>query len=117
MADYLVAKLDAKRCLVGTTRKAKPGKADVVLPENCDLALDGSYKWDGKKFVPLGHGFGPVVDMPVTTEAALYALIASRGFEVADEASEWAAWYEKHLKARDAELAVARRKRQARGRK
>ncbi len=107
----LIAVLDANKRLVGTTKKARPGKDDVVLPDNCDLAVDGSYKWDGKRFVPLGHGFGPVVARPPISETAvLYLLIDALGDDAPHMARGWADWYAKNLKVREEEQAIRTRK-------
>ena len=112
--NRLVATLDKQMRLVGSKIK-KPGKHDVVLPDQCDLALDGRYKWDGERFVPLGHGFGPVVAKPPVSEAAvLYALIEALGDKAPTDAVLWAEWYEQNLKVRDEELAILRVKQKVR---
>lgn len=109
--NYLVAILDDDKRLVGTKRKARPGKDDVVLPDNCDLTTDGMYKWDGTCFVPLGHGFGPVVAKPPFSESSvLYLLVVALGDKAPHPAREWADWYAENLKAREAELALRHRK-------
>ncbi len=107
----LIAVLDGNRRLVGTKRKATPDKDDVVLPEGCDLSLDGMYKWDGASFVPLGHGFGPVVTKPPFSETAvLYELVDALGDDAPVQAREWADWYAVNLKVREEEMALRRRK-------
>ncbi len=107
----LVAILDGNKCLIGARRKAKIGKGDIVLPDDCDLAMDGRYKWDGKAFVPLGHGFGPVVARPPVSEAAvLYMLVEQLGDAAPAKAREWADWYASNLKQREMELARRSRK-------
>ena len=78
----LIAVFDANKRLVGTKKKARPGKDDVVLPDNCDLPTDGSYKWADGIFVPLGHGFGPVVAKPPISEAAVLGLFCRIPFQV-----------------------------------
>ncbi len=115
----LIAVFDEKKRLFGTKRKARPGKDDVILPDNCDLQddvilpdncdlpTDGSYKWDGTCFVPLGHGFGPVVAKPPFSESSvLYLLVVALGDGAPHPAREWADWYAENLKVREEELAL-----------
>ncbi len=107
----LIAVLDKNKRLIGTKRKANPGSDDVVLPDGCDLSTDGMYKYDGKRFVPLGHGFGPVVAKPPISETAvLYLLIDALGDKAPHETREWADWYAVNLKVREEEMALRRRK-------
>ncbi len=107
----LIAVLDGNKRLVGTKRKANPDEKDVVLPEGCDLSTDGMYKWDGSSFVPLGHGFGPVVAKPPYSEAAVLSLlIDDLGDKAPHQAREWADWYSVNLKVREEEMALRRRK-------
>ena len=107
----LIAVLDANKRLTGTKMVSKPGENDVLLPDGCDLPIDGSYKWSGKCFVPLGHGFGPVVARPPISETAvLYLLIDALGDGAPHQAREWADWYVENLKVRDEEQAVRTRK-------
>ncbi len=107
----LIAVFDANNRLIGTKTKARPGSDDVVLPDDCDLPLDGSYKWVDNTFMPLGHGFGPVVAKPPTSEAAvLYLLVGALGDNAPHDARAWADWYAENLKVRDEERARLHRK-------
>lgn len=107
----LVAVLDQNRRLTGFKPKARPGKDDVVVPDNCDLAADGRYKWDGSCFVPLGHGFGPVVAKPPFSESSvLYLLVVELGDKAPHPARTWADWYAMNLKVREEELALRHQK-------
>ncbi len=107
----LIAVLDGNKRLIGTTKKARLGKDDVPLPDGCDLPMDGTYKWDGTCFVPLGHGFGPVVARPPISETAvLYLLVNALGDDAPHPAREWADWYNENLKVREEEQAKRTRK-------
>ncbi len=106
-----VAILDKNKRLTGFKSKSRPGKDDVVVPDNCDLETDGSYKWDGTCFVPLGHGFGPVVARsPISEAAVLYLLVDALGGGAPHQAREWADWYAENLKVREEEQAIRTRK-------
>ncbi len=103
----LIAVFDANKRLTGTKMVSNPGKDAVLLPDGCDLPMDGSYKWDGTCFVPLGHGFGPVVARPPISETAvLYLLVDALGDDAPHQAREWADWYEENLKVREEEQAL-----------
>ncbi len=103
----LVAVLDKNKRLVGTKHKVRPGKDDVLLPNGCDLPFDGSYKWTGDCFTPLGHGFGPVVaKSPISESAVLYQLTVALGDDAPPPARGWAAWYAENLKVREEEQAM-----------
>ncbi len=107
----LIAVLDANKRLTGTKMAMKPGQDAVLLPDGCDLPMDGSYKWDGTCFVPLGHGFGPVVARPPVSETTvLYHLIDALGDKAPHPAREWADWYVENLKVRDEEISRRTRK-------
>ncbi len=103
----LIAVFDANKRLTGTKMVAKPLQFDVPLPDGCDLPMDGSYKWDGTCFVPLGHGFGPVVARsPISETAVLYLLVDALGDDALPPAREWADWYAENLKVREEEQAL-----------
>lgn len=107
----LIAKLDPQGHLVGT-RRAVPTEGDLVLPESCDLPADGSYRWDGATFHPLGHGHPTAVPRPPCSEArVLWMLVTAFGDKLPKEARDWAAWYGENLKTREAEVARAVRRR------
>lgn len=117
--DTLVAVLDAQARLVGTITKRRPDLApgEIALPAAFDLPTNGTYKWvpDHKAFLPLGHGFPKVASKPAITEAAvLYQLAKRFAPELPQDVADWVGWYEKNLKARDDELALARRMRRGR---
>ncbi len=101
----LIAVLDAKQYLVGYKRKIKPGPLDVVVPDGCDLPADGTYKYDGKRFVPLGHGFPPVVTRPpATMDEVVLEIIAALGNKSGPKARAWADWYRVNLLRREEEM-------------
>lgn len=107
----LVAVLDDERRLIGTKNKRAVVKGDVALPVGCDLPLDGTYKWNGSSFIPLGHGFGPVVAKPPYSESAvLFLLVQAMGKKAPHECLAWAEWYAENLKVREDELARRRGK-------
>lgn len=104
MSNPLVAVLDENHCLVGTKRKKKPGDADVVLPDGCDLPTDGSYVWRHGAFWPLGTGFERVaVRPPVSDDYALFDVIRSLGDKAPPRAREWADWYDAYIRTREEE--------------
>ena len=106
---YMVAVLDDQRRLIGTNKKKTLVKGDVNLPLNCDLPLDGTYKWSGESFTPLGHGFGPVVAKPPYSESAvLFRLVEAMGEKAPHECKKWAGWYAENLKVREDETALRR---------
>lgn len=112
----LIAVLDARDRLVGT-RRAFPGEGDIVLPDGCDLPLDGTYKWveREKAFFPLGHGFQRPATKPNISEARVLYLICSQMRDsLPAEAAEWMQWYEENVKARDEEATLMRRIRRGR---
>lgn len=112
----LIAVLDGRDRLVGT-RRAFPIDSDVVLPERCDLPMDGTYKWveREKAFFPLGHGFQRPATRPNISEARVLYLICSQMRDsLPAEAAEWMQWYEENVKARDEEATLMRRIRRGR---
>lgn len=119
MKKTLVAVLDGRGRLIGLKRKARPSPDDFLLPNGCDLPLDGSYKLMGKCFVPLGHGFGKPMRPPVSVEAVLNSMIQALSDLAPDavphEAQEWAEWYQKNLKVREDEGNIAHSLRAERG--
>lgn len=106
-----IALLDPEGRLVGLDYKPDPEPNDLVVDDGIDLPLDGTYKWDGHTFVPLGHGFGPISYRPPISETrALYLIIQTLGDTAPTDLLRWAVWYEAVLKKRDEETAVARQK-------
>lgn len=101
----LIAVLDAQNYLVGYKRKLKPGTLDVVVPDDCDLPPNATYKWDGKRFVPLGHGFPPVVTRPpATMDEVILEVIDGLGKKAGPKAVAWAEWYRLNLLKREEEM-------------
>ena len=110
MTTVLVAGLNSKGWLIGKKRKRKISDDDVVLPDDCDLPTNGTYKWTGSKFEPLGHGFPPIVSRPPVTEAqALFAVIEKLGGNCPPNARAWADWYDANLRAREEEMSLRHR--------
>ena len=111
--SVLIAVLDKNGHLVGT-RRDEPNADDVVLPDDCDLPLNGTYKWmpDQKCFMPLGTGFPRVAAKPPVSETqVLYLLASAIGEELLPkEVQDWMRWYEKNLKKREEELQARARK-------
>ncbi len=101
----LIAVLDAKSYLIGYKRSIKPGPLDVVVPDACDLPTNGTYKWDGKSFVPLGHGFAPIVSRPpATMDEVMLETIEAMGDKAGPKATAWADWYRVNLLKREEEM-------------
>lgn len=109
----LIAVLDDNGHLVGT-RRGKSSGDDIVLPDDCDLPLDGTYKWmsDRECFLPLGAGFPRVATKPPVSETqVLYLLANAVGEEhLPREVHDWMRWYESNLKKRNEELQIRTRK-------
>ncbi|MEM9681623.1 MAG: hypothetical protein AAF942_00020 [Pseudomonadota bacterium] len=78
----------------------KPNPREVPLPDGCDLPADGTYKWSGQQFIPLGHGFGKPSKPPVPDIYAIYLTMKAvrDGGPVPEEALLWMDWYEQTLK-------------------
>ena len=101
----LIAILDERQYLVGYKRKLKPGPLDVVVIDGCDLPTDSTYKWDGKRFHPLGHNFPPVVTRPpATNDEVMQEIIEALGKRVGPKATAWAEWYRVNLQKREEEM-------------
>lgn len=110
MMSKTVAILDEKKRLVGYKRKVKIGPLDVVVPDNCDLPTNGIYKWDGNRFVPLGHGFPPVVARPpATMDEVMLEIIDGLGKKTGPKAIAWAEWYRQNLLQREEEMSFRHR--------
>lgn len=103
-----VARLDDKNRLIGYRRVAKKGKNHIVVPTNCDLPTDGSYRWDGKCFVPRGHGYGQPSRPPIMFDYAVYLMMKAliREKLLPAECEAYVEWYQKNLaQRRNGELA------------
>lgn len=88
-----VAVLDKNGRLTGVAMKASLAKGDI---EAGDLPADGTYRWIGKSFVPLGHGHGKPRRPGVDRDYALYLLMRAliNGTPIPQECADWCAWYE-----------------------
>lgn len=112
-----IAVLDDRLRLVGykkLTNGKKVQAGDVVVPDDCDLPPDGTYKWikpEGLEgsFVPLGHGFGKPMRPPVSDVHVLY-LLAKNMENPPAEVTDWTTWYETNLQSAQEERAEARAK-------
>ncbi len=106
----LIAVLDTRNYLCGYKRKIRPGPLDVVVPDNCDLPTNSTYKWDGKRFVPLGHGFPPVVTRPpATADEVIFEIVDELGKRAGPKATAWANWYRINLLKREEEMSKRHR--------
>ena len=109
----LIAVLNENGHLIGT-RRDEPSADDIVLPDDCDLPLNGTYKWmsDRGSFMPLGTGFPRVATKPPVSETQVLYLLASAIGEdlLPKEVQDWMRWYEKNLKKREEELQIRTRK-------
>lgn len=106
MTKKVVALLDDSGLLVGYKTVKKPQATDVVVPADCDLPTDNTYRWDklAGQFIPLGHGHGKPVVPPLTTEMVmrrLIELVPSAGEDLA--LMEWGNWYDTNLRRADEE--------------
>ncbi len=101
-----IARLDKDGFLIGYTQIKKATKKHVVVPENCDLPVDGSYRWNGKTFIPRGHGYGKPARPPVASDYAMFLMMKAilAGTDLPAECREWVAWYKKNLAKRNEEL-------------
>lgn len=97
--------------LVKEGAKVPKGATDV---DPGDLPLDGTYKWTGETFMPLGHGFRKPTRAPIPDSYALYLVIRALDTRVAKEARVWADWYEENLRQRAEESSQRARLRKGR---
>ena len=73
-----VAVIDSKtKILTGYLVKEKASGEDVVVPDDCGLSTNNQYKWDGKSFVPLGHGFKKPARPSVSMDYALFSFMSA----------------------------------------
>lgn len=92
-----IAILDKKSRLVGLRKlgkRAKIPKGAVVVVDECDLPVDGSYKWmpEDKCFMPVGHGLGKPGPAPISTETVVLLLAANMS-NPPQEVVDWMKWY------------------------
>ena len=102
-----IAKLDKDGRLVGYKQVKKVTADHVVVPTGCDLPADGSYRWDGKAFVPRGHGYGKPPRPPVASDYAVFLMMRAllEGKSLPAECQDYVTWYEAALAKRNEELA------------
>lgn len=102
---FQIAVLDDKLTLVGYKEVTSLGDDDVDVGMECDLPVDGTYKYDPqeKTFVPLGHGFGKPKRAPVPDSLVLY-ILASKMKNPPQEIRDWCGWYEENLAQQHEEL-------------
>lgn len=92
-----IAQLDKNGLLVGYLKKDAAADGDIVVPDNCDLALK-QYRWDAARetFVPLAARARPLEAAPDALHAIALALLAVRdGKPLPAQTLEWLAWYER----------------------
>lgn len=108
-----VAILDSSGALVGLERTEDP-TGRVIVVDEVDLPLNGTYKWDprGSCFVPLGHGFGRPQKPPVSDAYALFSVVQSLGDAAPQPARLWAAWFRDNVQRREEEGILARSRKQ-----
>jgi len=97
------AVLDNQGRLTGFKAKKKLGPGDVEVPANCDLPTDGTYRWTGTEFMPLGRGYGQVRERPPVSEARVLYMLVRAGANLPAECGLWADWYEAHMLRRERE--------------
>jgi hypothetical protein len=90
-----VAVLDPRGRLTGTREVDKPKRGDI---DAGDLPADGSYKWIGTTFVPVGFGFGKPKPPGVDRDRAVFLLIRAltEGRPIPQECRDWCNWWERH---------------------
>ncbi len=101
-----VARLNEGKYLVGYRQVKKVNESHVVVPDNCDLPVDGSYRWDGERFIPRGHGYGKPSSPPMSADYAMFltmrALLNDK--PIPPEVQLYVTWYEENLAKRNEEL-------------
>lgn len=97
-----VAVLDKDYHLVGYMKKAKPTKTDVVVDDNCDLPVDGTYYWlaDDGAFFPVGRGLGKPKRAPIPDHKAQYLIAKTLYDTMPQEVKDWVDWYEQQIISR-----------------
>ena len=66
----------------------------IVVPNTCDLPIDGTYKWMNKEacFMPVGRGQDKPKQAPISTEEVLF-LLATNIHDLSPEVRNWMKWY------------------------
>ncbi len=98
-----IAELDEEKKLVGYKEAETVGEGEVVVESCCDLPADGSFIWDGKKFIHNENLLPKKDKAPCSAETALYKLMKAllkaevlhegRNFPV--ECEEWLGWVDR----------------------
>ena len=91
-----VAVLDEKGLMIGAY-DAAPGDDATDLINAGDLPADGSYRWDGQTFIPMGHGHGKPTRRTVGSDKAVYLFMRAMidGTPIPQECADWCTWYER----------------------
>ncbi len=110
-----VAVLNTDNMLVGYLKKENAEEKDIIVPDDCDLQTDGTYRWNGKAFQPLGFGHGKVqTKPPLPTDYVLYLVIqelVKEGYlKDSNPCIEWFDWYTQNMADRNKDIADRRRK-------
>jgi len=89
-----VAILDDNKVLIGAADQSSVTSDDI---DAGDLPTDGTYFWDGEKFMPVGRGRGKPLNPPVDSGRANYLLMRAviNGTPIPQECIDWCAWYER----------------------
>ncbi len=102
-----IAVLDKNNNLIGYTTKESIEKGDVEVPENCDLPVDGSYKWNGTTFLPPGFKFAKPLKPPIATGFAIYLMmeeLIKEGFlKESNGCMVWFDWFKETMLERSNE--------------
>lgn len=106
MTTKMIGVFDATARLVGSQEVP----ADAPGVEFGDLPTDGSYKWDGTRFIPIGFGLeGRIARPPCTTELIIAELIRKLGKEASPILRDWLLWYDANAADKDASRFELRR--------
>ncbi len=103
--SFKIAVLDEKdNRLTGYKTKAKPTKDDVVVDDNCDLPVDGTYYWlaDESAFFPVGRGLGKPKRPPIPEHKVQYLIAKTLIDDMPQEVKDWVEWYEQQIIPRSA---------------
>lgn len=112
----IVAILDAEAALIGIEEVSDAEARDrVVVPPNIDLPLDGTYKWVGDHFVPLGYEFGKPTPPQISPDHASYLFMRAQldGTPIPAEVHIYADWYRDTILPRVEEKRIGDKRRSA----
>jgi hypothetical protein len=100
-----VAVFDASNVLIGSA--VVPSDQDGI--DFGDLPTNGTYKYDGQRFIPLGHGFDkPKTGAPHSVEYVVTRIVEAMGDNAPAEAIAFAKWFDQYHRQREEELATVR---------